>query len=382
MDKMRVKIDIDTKTFVRFLLVVTGFALAIFMITKLSTALTILGISAFLALALNPPVSAIAGRLPGHSRVLATALSYVFVLAVIGVFIYIALPPIIDQTSKFIGELPKYVQDLSNRQGVLADLINRYDLQEQINQLVKGAQEQASGLAQGVGSSVINGISSVLTGFVTLITVLVLTFLMLIEGPAWIERMWGLYQSQRKLVRHQKLAIKMYKVVTSYVNGQVLVASIAAAAGLSVLLALVFFFPNVPIGAVIPLTGILFLTDLIPMVGATIGAVIVVVTLLFNDLGAAVAFTVYFIIYQQIENNFIQPLVQSRTVALSALSIFVAIIIGISLLGIVGGIVAIPIAGCLRVILIDYLEHRRPPKTAKEEKGLWRRMVAKATAND
>lgn len=379
---MKVKVDVDTKTFVRFLLVVSGFVAVVFMAAKLWPALMIILISAFLALALNPPVSALANKLPGHSRVLATALSYVFVLLVVGVFIYIALPPIIDQTNRFIADLPRYVQELSDRQGVVADFVNRYNLQDQLNQLVAGAQQQASGLAQGLGSSVVNGVSSILTGFITLITVLVLTFLMLIEGPAWMTRLWNLYTNDGKLRRHQELAIKMYKVVTSYVNGQVLVASVAAAAGLTTLLVLRTFFPNVPLEAVIPLTGIIFITDLIPMVGATIGAVIVVLVLLMNDLGAAIAFTVYFFIYQQVENNFIQPLVQSRTVALSALSVFIAVIIGITLLGIVGGILAIPVAGCIRVMLIDYMEHRRKGTNVKARRGMWQKLVAKATAND
>lgn len=377
---MKVKVDVDTKTFVRFVLVVTGFAVIIFAIWKLWTALMIIAIAAFLALALNPPVSALASRLPGHSRVLATAVAYLFMLAVIGVFIYIALPPIINETSKFISSLPGYIQDLSNQKGVIAELIKTYGLQPQLDEFVKGVQTQAASLAQGVGSSVVTGISSILSGFVTLLTVLVLTFLMLIEGPTWMERLWNLYQDSGKLERHQRLAIKMYKVVTSYVNGQVLVASIAAAAGLTVMLILTYFFQVDP-SAAIPLTGIIFITDLIPMIGATIGAVIVTSVLAFNDLGAALVFVVYFVIYQQIENNFIQPLVQSRTVALSALSVLVSVIIGISLLGLVGGIVAIPVAGCIRVLLIDYMEHRRHKLEPSRQK-LWHKLVAKATAND
>jgi predicted PurR-regulated permease PerM len=377
---MKIKVDVDTKTFVRLLLVVTTFAAVIFAIWKLSTALMIIGVSLFLALALNPPVSALANRLPGHSRVLATALAYVFVLAVVGVFIYIALPPIIDQTNRFVTALPEYIQDVSNRRGVISDLINNYNLQPQINELVAGAQSQAASLAQGFGSSVVTGISSILTGFVTLLTVLVLTFLMLIEGPAWMERVWGLYQNDAKLERHQLLAIKMYKIVASYVNGQVLVAAIAATAGLTVLLILTYFF-QVPVSAAIPLTGLIFVTDLIPMIGATIGAVIITVVLALNDFGSALVFVVYFIIYQQIENNFIQPLVQSRTVALSALSVLVAVILGISLFGLVGGIVAIPVAGCVRVLLIDYMEHRHH-KPGPGERRLWKKLVAKASAQD
>jgi predicted PurR-regulated permease PerM len=377
---MKIKVDVDTKTFVRFLLVVTAFAAVIFAIWKLATALTIIVVSIFLALALNPPVSALASRLPGHSRVLATALAYVFVLTVVGIFIYIALPPIIDQTNRFITALPEYIQDLSNKRGVISDLINNYNLQPQINELVAGAQAQAASLAQGIGSSVVTGISSILTGFVTLLTVLVLTFLMLIEGPAWLDRVWGLYQNGETLERHQRLAIKMYKVVTSYVNGQVLVAAIAATGGLTVMLILTYLF-QVPVSAAIPLTGIIFVTDLIPMIGATIGAVIVTAVLALNDFGAAVVFVIYFFIYQQVENNFIQPLVQSRTVALSALSVLIAVIIGISLLGLVGGIVAIPVAGCVRVLLIDYMEHRKHKPGPRKEK-LWHKLVAKATTQD
>jgi predicted PurR-regulated permease PerM len=167
------------------------------------------------------------------------------------------------------------------------------------------------------------------------------------------------------------------------VNGQVLVAGISAASGLTLLLVLTNFF-QVPLTAVIPLTGIIFLTDLVPVIGSTLGALIVVLVLLFNDFSAGLVYAGYFLIYQQIENNFIQPVVQSRTVALSALSIIIAIIIGISLLGIVGGIIAVPVAGCLRVIIMDYMEHRRKPSTTTtpEKQRLWRKLLAKAATND
>src|SRR5688572_17255243 len=178
---MRIKVDVDTKTFIRFLLVVSGFVGIVFLIWKLWAALMIVGVSAFLALALNAPVSALSRRLPGHSRVLATAISYLIVLSVVGVFIYIALPPIIAETNKFIAALPSYVENISQQRGVLADMVNRYGLQEQLNQLVDGIQSQLGSLAQGFGNSLVTGVSSILTGVVTLITVLVLTFLMLIE---------------------------------------------------------------------------------------------------------------------------------------------------------------------------------------------------------
>lgn len=374
---MRITIHVETKTFVRLLLVVSGFVGVVFLVWKLWAALMIIAISLFLALALNPPVSVLSRRLPGQSRILATALAYLVVLSVLGAFIYVALPPVIDQTVKFVNALPQYVQDLSERRGVVSDIINRYGLQEELNQLVSGAQQQAASLAGGIGSSVVNGVSTILGGVVTLITVLVLTFLMLIEGPRWMDRLWNLYSSDERLERHKRLVAKMYKVVSGYVNGQVVVAAIAAVAGLATLLIMTNFF-NVSSEAVIPLAGIIFITDLVPMIGATIGAIIVGLVLLFNDPASVLVFALYFLVYQQIENNFIQPLVQSRTVALSALSVFVAVILGISLLGIVGGIVAIPVAGCIRVVAIDYLQHRKHIAESKPKSGLFAKLVAKA----
>jgi predicted PurR-regulated permease PerM len=365
---MKITVDVETKTFIRLIAVAGAVAGSVFLVWKLWPALMIVAIAFFLAIALNPPVSMLARRLPGQSRILATALAYLVVLLVLGVFIYIAVPPIIAETVKFVNQLPEYVQQVSTQGGFAAQLIAQYNLQDELSQFVGGVQQQFGTVAQGVGSSIVDGVSSVLTGFVTMLTILVLTFLMLIEGPRWLERLWHLYTSNELLQRHKRLAAKMYKVVTSYVNGQVLVALIAAGAGLTTLLILTRLF-EVPTGAVLPLTGLIFLTDMIPMVGATFGAIIVGLVLLFNDPGAALIFTIYFIIYQQIENNFIQPLVQSRTVALSALSIILAIIIGIALLGLVGGIVAIPIAGCLRILLLDYMEHRRPKPAASSANG-------------
>lgn len=369
---MKVTVDVETKTVVRVLLAASVFVGIAFMTWRLWPTLILILISVILALALNQPVTMLASKLPGNSRLAATTLSYLVVLLILGTFIYVALPPVIDQTNKFIQDLPYYVQTLSERSGIVADFINRYGLQEHLSQLVSGIQNQGPTLAQGIGGSVVMGVSSVVNGFVTIITILVLTFLMLIEGPRWLERAWHLYTNDARLERHQRLAAKMYHVVSGYVNGQVLVAAIAAGFGLVVLLLLTTFF-NVPIGAVLPLTGLIFITDLIPLIGATIGAIIIVTVLLFNDPGAALAFLVYFVVYQQVENNFIQPLVQSRTVALSALSVLIALIIGISLLGLLGGILAIPVAGCIRVLLLDYMEHRT--HKPKPKRGLFARVT-------
>jgi predicted PurR-regulated permease PerM len=358
MSTVKVKIEIDSSTFIRLFLVAAVFVGGIFVLWKLTPSLMIVLISFFLAMALNAPVSSLANRLPGHSRVLATTVSYIIVLAIIGFFVYVAIPPIVRQTSNFVNSLPSYIEQVSGQKGVVSDIINRYNLQDEVNQFVDGARRQAGDIVSGVGGSVINGVTTVLSGFVTLLTVLVLTFLALIEGPRWLERLWSIYTDDHKLQHHKYLISRMYTVVTRYVSGQVFVATLAGASGLLVLFALTAFFP-VPIAAVLPLAFLIFLTDLVPMIGAIIGATIVIFVLIFNDLGAAIAFGVYFFIYQQIENNLIQPTVQARTIELSALTILVAALVGINLLGPVGGFLAIPAAGCIRVLILDYLERRK-----------------------
>lgn len=374
---MKVTVDVETKTVVRVLLGVSVFVGLVFLVWRLWPAIILVLVAGLLALALNPPVSILANRLPGKNRALATAIAFLVVLGVLGTFIYVAVPPVVDQTNKFIQNLPVYVQELSEKRGLVADFINHYGLQDQLNQFVIGAQQQVGNIVQGIGSSVVNGVASVLTGLITLITIIVLTFLMLIEGPRWMDRVWNLYTDDDRLARHQRLADKMYKVVSGFVTGQVLVAAIASAVGLATLLILTSIF-SVSVSAVIPLTGLIFITELIPLVGPPFGVLIACIVLLFNDPGAALAYLIYYVIYLQIEGNFIQPLVQSRTVALSALAIIVALIFGITTLGLVGGILAIPLAGCIRVLLLDYMEHRKHKADAHKKKGLLARLAAKA----
>lgn len=358
---MITKIDIDTKTFIRFLLVVSVFVGVIFLVLKLWPALLIIVVAFFLALALNPSVSALSRRLPGKSRILATLIAYVLILGLIGSFIYVAVPPTIEQTMNFVHNLPEYINNLREQQGLVAtvfnDFIVRYQLQDELAKVVEGVQTQALNAAGGIGGTVVAGVSSFFAGLVTVLTLLVLTFLMLVEGPDWQRRFFNLIPDKIASERYEKLSRKMYGVVSSYVNGQLVVALIAATLGLIALFVLTQIF-QLPLGLILPLVGVIFITDMIPVIGATIGATIVIIVLLFSNPAAALAFLVYFLIYQQVENNFIQPVVQAKTVALSALSILIAVILGISLLGIVGGILAIPIAACIRLLIIDYIEHR------------------------
>jgi len=356
---MKTRIDIDTKTFVRFWLVVIGFGLAIVALYNARVALIILGVSFFLAIALNSPVSRISKILPGKSRVGATAIAYVLVIVLLGLIITLVIPPIVQQTARFIQTIPALVDTATTQYKGLSNVINQYNLQPQLDQAVNSIRDSTASWASNVGQSVISGVGSFFSFLTGLILVLVLTFLMLIEGPMWMERLWGLYGNQRKMVTHKRVVSRMYGVVNGYVTGQLTVSAIGASFAGIVVWILSLVFPEIPSALAFPAATITFILSLIPMFGATIGGVIIALLLFFNAPFSALIYGIYFIIYQQIENNFISPHIQAKKIELSALAVLAAVTIGLYMFGVVGGIIAIPIAGSLRVLLDEYLKHQR-----------------------
>lgn len=364
---MKTRIDIDTKTFVRFWLVVIGFGFAIFAIYHARVALLILGISLFLAVALNSPVSRISNILPGKSRAAATAIAYILVIAVLGAIIFLVVPPIVQQTAKFIQNVPSIVDTATTQYKGLDKLIDKYNLRPQVDQAVNSIKDSSSSWASNVGQTVVVGVGSVFSFLTAGILVLVLTFLMLIEGPMWMSKIWGLYHNRKKMVLHKRVVSRIYGVVNGYIVGQLTVSAIGAAlAGLAVF-ALSFVYPSIPAGLAFPTAAITFTLSLIPMFGATIAGVLIAVLIAFNEPWAAVIYIIYFFLYQQLENNFVSPKIQSKRIELSALAVLGSVTIGLYLFGLLGGIIAIPIAGSIRVLLDEYLTHRKETRTATSD---------------
>lgn len=356
---MKVRIEIDTKTFVRFWLVVIGFALAALAIYSARTALIIIGVAFFLALALNVPVTKLASILPGRSRMGGTAISYVAVVAFLTAFIFLLVPPIIEQTAKVAGTVPTLIDNAQNQWHGVDQLVKKYHLEPQVDSALNSIKENAAGWAANAGQTIVASLGSIFTVLTSALLVFVLTFLMLIEGPTWLKRIWSVYNDQERMERHKQLSDRMYSVVTGYVTGQLTVSAIGGTfAGLFVFI-LHFIFPNVPVNLALPTVAIAFVLSMIPMFGATIAGVLITILLAFNDVTAAIVFVIYFIIYQQIENNFVSPTVQSKTVELSALAILASVTIGLYVFGVAGGIISIPIAGCIKVLLEDYLSRAK-----------------------
>ena len=374
---MKVKIEIDTRTFVRFWLVVIGFALAALLIYNSRTALLLIGTAFFLALALNGPVSRLANKLPNRSRMLSTALSFTVIVAFLAAVMFLVVPPIVQQTVRFVDSVPETVRTLSTQWKGFGEVVARYHLESQVDQAVASIQNDAGKMVTDFGKNFIGGIGATISFFAAAFLVLVLTFLMLVEGPMWMGYFWRVYGDDERMKKHRRLMHRMNAVVTGYVSGQLTVSGLDGLfSGLTVFI-LSQVFVEVPSNLALPTIAIMFILSLIPMFGATIGGVLMILLLALNSIPAAIVFGIYFVVYQQIENNLISPAIQSKRIELSPLAVLVAVTIGLYMLGLVGGIISIPIAGCVKVFVSEYLSIEE--KDSKPKSTTFSKLVHKVS---
>ena len=363
---MKVRIEIDTKTFVRFWLVVIGFGLAGLMIYQAREALIILGTALFLAMALSYPVKKIAHILPGKSRVGGTALAFTPLIVVLSAVVWFVVPPIVQQSAKFAETLPALGEQVNTQWVGIGDFIDQNGLREQVNETLENVKHESSSWAADAGKNVLSGVGSFASFLVAALLVIVLTFLMLIEGPTWMDRLWGLYSDKSRMRHHKSLVDKTYNVVTGYINGQLTISGIGSLVAGACVFILSLIFPAIDGNLAMPTILLTFVLTLIPMFGATLAGVLITLLLLLNDPTAGIIYGIFFVVYQQIENNFISPVVQAKKVELSALAVLVSVTIGIYVGGLIGGVIAIPVAGTVKVFVDDYLSRKRKTQVADD----------------
>ncbi len=341
-------VNISNRTIIRVILLVVVAFIAFVFLRKVTHAILILFTAFFLALALNSPVHWLGEQFPGKrkgSRTLATSISFLIIILILVAFSVDVIPNLARQTSTFIKDVPHIVQEARDKHTNLGKFINHYHLQPSINNF----SNQLSSHLHNITGTVVSTISSVASSFFTIIAILVLTFMMLVEGPFWVNRFKLLIPSEHR-DHAVNMARDMYQIIRGYVNGQVLLAALTA-----VLIAPALFILHIsnPVALIV----LIFLTSLIPLIGHMIGIVIVTIVALFHSPWAALIIFAYFLLYIQIENYVIQPKIQANTTNLSPLLVFASVIIGVTFDGLIGGLVAIPIMGCLRVIAVDYLHN-------------------------
>jgi predicted PurR-regulated permease PerM len=336
----------------RTILIVIGIAIAIFVLLQIiwnaRQVLTWIVIAAFLALALNPLVDFIQAR-GVRRRAFASALAFLAAMAVLAALGGTLIPILVAEIDEFAEALPGYVRDLVEGRGRLGFLQTEYELVDRVEDAVGGLD---LGRLAGVSGAALAVTRGIITAIVALITIAFLTFFMLLEGPGLVERAYAL-MSPAAEARWRRVGRDIYRTVGGYVTGALTIAFIAGFFS-AVLLALLGIPYALALGV---LAGLL---SLVPLAGATITVVILTtIAFLTASVPVAIVILVALVVYQQVENHVLYPLVYSRTVELSPLAILVAVLIGASLGGILGALAAIPVAGTIQVLLRDWLRYRQ-----------------------
>lgn len=302
-------------------------------------------IAMFLAVALNPAVDAFQ-RWLRLRRVPAISLTFLIGLLITAGVGLLLVPPLIDAGQQLADDAPGYVDRLG-RTSLVQDLDQRFDIVDRLKEFVNELPDRLGGAGTAVDVA-----QTVLSGIIGGLTVLVLTFLFLIYGRALRDQTVEMLPNRHR-ARVMDVLDRMYKSVGGYVAGNLVVSIIA---GIAAYIALTIL--DIPAAAALAFwVGI---ADLVPLVGATVGAIPATAVAFFSGWPTGVAVAAFFLIYQQVENHFVQPLVMRRTTSLNPLLVLIAVLLGAQLLGIFGALIAIPVGSMIKILVQDWWAHRPP----------------------
>jgi predicted PurR-regulated permease PerM len=308
--------------------------------------LTWLVLAAFFAVMLNPAVSFLVRR--AHiRRTLAAFVVFLIGVGLLAAMIYAFVQPIVDQSNKFANDFPTYVADARAGKGTIGHLVKKYKIDDWVDR----NQAKLRSAVSNAGKPALKVARSVLNTAVALLTIMVLSFLMLVEGPGMLRGGLGALSPPRRR-RLEKVGADCARAVTGYVAGNLLISLIAGA---------VTYISLWILG--VPFRGVLALwvafADLIPLVGATLGAIPTIGVAFLHSTVAGVAMIIVYVVYQQFENHVLQVTIMARTVSLNPLVVLVSVLMGVELFGFLGALLAIPVAGIIQVIVRDIYDERR-----------------------
>jgi len=344
-------VTMSNRTIVRVLAILLVTYLTLRLFIKAHHIIELIFLSFIFAIALNPAVSRISKWLRIKSRGVATGIAYLVVIAILSYILILVTPSLAKQTINYAKNLPANISSLQNPHTEAGRLIKKYHLTGQVANIQQYARDHTTNLHIPVISTA-SKIGSVLE---SITIVLVLTFMMLAEGPRWLNSYLKLNLGKKGW--HERLAKKMAQIVSGYINGQILLALIGAVFTFSAL-AIVSSILNVQINT-LALTVIIFFTGLIPLFGHIIGGVVVVLACLFVSWPLALIIAIILLLYLQVENITFQPYIQSKYNEITPLLVFISALIGIAAGGLFGAFIAIPLAGCIKVAGQEYLFQRK-----------------------
>jgi len=333
----RLVIDVPTRTIVRVIALVLVAAAAVKVLGAVSHVLTWLAVALFLAVALEPVVRFVERWM---SRTWAVLAVFTGLLGLIAIFLAVLIIPIATQVDDLRAAAPGYLQKLE-RNKTIRDLNQRYQLVAK----AQDAAKQTPGRVFGAAGKVVSGV-------VATITVLFLTLFLLFELPALSSGVLSLLPEDRA-ERLRRVGADVNRSVGGYVIGNLAISFVAGATiGISL------WILGVPYAAALAVLMGVF--DLVPLVGATIGALAAIgVAFATQGVTAGIVMIVVNVVYQQIENHILQPIVYRRTVQLSAFLVLVAVLLGGELMGVLGALVAIPVAGSIQLMVRELRQEAR-----------------------
>lgn len=334
--------SVANKDVVRMTLVVATTLAGLWVLYRIRHVLLLVGVAAFLALALEPAVTFLQRFL--RSRALAVLVITVLVLAFATVFVASIVPPIAREVNNLVENLPKLREDLEDATTPIGALERRFDLTTRLQSLIGNASSFLSNFGRFFGT---------VAGFVAdFLVVAVLSLYFLLHAPT-MKREGIRLVPEPKRGPTAEVAEVVFAKVGGWMEGNILISVIA---GIVSFLALAAF--GVPYPAALAMW--VAIADLIPMVGAILGAVVCVTVAFFTGAGPGIATLVFFLVYQQVENYLIGPRVMKRTVDVSPAAVIVAALVGGTLLGPVGMLLAVPAAASIKVLLGEFWPARRP----------------------
>ncbi|MBQ6605630.1 AI-2E family transporter [Candidatus Saccharibacteria bacterium] len=350
-------VEVETKTFIRFWLVILGFAAFFYFLFSAKEALIIIGAAALLAIAIKPLANKV-DLLIGKKKqtTLSSILAYLGILLVLGIVVSIIGPVLVNETVKFVGQLPETFEKTIGGIDGLNEFGKNFGIADLRGQITSNLESFSSAFISNLGSTLVTSVSAILSILAKAVIVLVLTLLFLLEGPEILEKFWKTLSGKKKdatVEEMRRIVKKMANVVSTFFSKQVLIALLDGAVTtlIVLILSLIFGFNS---GLAAPMGVITATMYLIPMFGQIIGCLLVSLLLAFSSPAGAATWLIFYLIYGQIEANMIAPKVQGNALRLPPVVILIAITIGTYMFGLVGAIIAIPIAGCIKVLVEEY----------------------------
>jgi len=336
---------------VRAVLILTACGIMLYLVWRVRTVVRLGAISLFLALALLPIVDAVVGRIRMPRTLIILGL-YVVLIASVAVIGYVVVPSLVKEVGQVSHDAPRYAADLRHNA-----TFRRYDNRYHITaKLVRDARRLPEMLGHLVGP--LKDVTVQAASFIgQLVTVLALTFLLLLHGRQYVNL--GLSLTGSREERYRRVIIDINKAVADYVLGNVVISVLATIATWIVLSIL-----GVPYA--LSLGFVVGFFDLIPLVGATLGAIFVGIATVTTDFPTAtIVWVAFIIVWQRFEDYVIQPLVYGRTLKVNPIVTIVSVLAGASLLGILGALLAIPTAAAIQIVLQDWWANRQATESAR-----------------